>query len=48
LRYICSVCCRVLFHNKLISLYGVSCCGFSFKCFNLLPPASSKPISYTL
>jgi hypothetical protein len=42
-----SVCCGVLIHKKLKSYYGVLSCGFSFKCFNVLPSASSKPILYT-
>jgi hypothetical protein len=47
LRCVRSLCCGVLLHKKLKSCYGVLCCGFSFKCFNVLPSASSKPILYT-
>jgi hypothetical protein len=48
LRCVRSVCCGVLLHKKLKSWYGVLCCGFSFKFFNPLPSASSKPILHTL
>jgi hypothetical protein len=47
LRCVRSLCCRVLLHKKLKSWYWVLCCGFSFKCFNLSPSASSKPNLYT-
>jgi hypothetical protein len=47
LRCVCSICCGVLLNKKLKSWYGVLCCGFSFKCFNVLPSASSKPILHT-
>jgi hypothetical protein len=48
LRCVRSICFGVLLHKILKSWYGVLCCGFSFKYFNLLPSASSKPILYTL
>jgi hypothetical protein len=44
-----SVCCGILHKKKKIkSWFGILWCGFSFKFFNLLPSASSKPILYTL
>jgi hypothetical protein len=47
LRCVCSVCCGVRLHKKLESWYGILWCGFSFKCFNLVHSASSKPVLYT-
>jgi hypothetical protein len=44
LRWVRSVCCGVFLHKKLKPWYGILWCGFSFKCFNLLPSASRKLI----
>jgi hypothetical protein len=48
LRCVRSVCCGVLLHQTLKSWYGILWLGFSFKCFNILPSASSKPMLYAL
>jgi hypothetical protein len=48
LRCVRSVSCWVVLHKKLKSWYGILWCGFSSKCFKLLPSGSSKPLLYTL
>jgi hypothetical protein len=48
LRCFHSACCGVLIHKRMKSWYGILWCGSSFKCFKLLPSASSKSILYTV
>jgi hypothetical protein len=46
LRCVRSVCCGVHLHKRLKSWDGILWCGFSFKCFNLLPSATVSHLIY--